>query len=291
MGSFGETLRDAREARGLSLDDVAKTTRVARRHLAALERGDLDALPAGPFAKGYIEAYAKAVGIDPRPVVEAYRAEARGQGSATPGGQDRLLDELAQIVQRRSGGAEPARPVAKGRLRLVMASCAVALLATFGWLALRDYRGRVAPAAAAPAPAPLPPRAMSAASPSPQSHATPAPSPRRPNPDIAISDSGVGTGVEDHRLVGAAEEFREGREVVFWTRVVGGRPGDVVYHVWLHEDRGVARTPLTIGGADWRTFSRRPLPPGARGRWTVEARGLDGRLLARRQFVCMAAER
>jgi hypothetical protein len=101
----------------------------------------------------------------------------------------------------------------------------------------------------------------------------------------------VGTGVENHRLVGAAEEFREGREVVFLTRVVGGDPGDVIYHLWLHEGRGVARIPLTIGGDAWRTFSRRPLPPGARGLWTVEARGLDGRLLARRQFVCTAAER
>lgn len=289
MGSFGEALRDAREARGLSLDDVASTTRVARRHLAALERGDLDALPAGPFAKGYIEAYGKAVGIDPRPVIEAYRAEARRKSSATPGGQDRMLDELAQIVNRRSGAAEPRRPVAKGRLGIVFGSCAVALLATFGWLALRDDTGHDAPAAA-PSPTAAA-RAKSAPAPSPAGHATPAPSPRRPNPDIAVSDSGLGTGVENHRLVGAAEEFREGREVVFLTRVVGGDPGDVIYHVWLHEDRGVARIPLTIGGAVWRTFSRRPLPPGARGHWTVEARGLDGRLLARQQFVCMAAER
>ena len=127
------------------------------------------------------------------------------------------------------------------------------------------------------------PDRSTAASPEP----TPRPQRPSPNPDITIPDSGVGTRVENHRLVGAGDEFPEKSEVVFWTRVLGGKPGDVVYHVWLHEGQGVARIPLTIGGSHWRTFSRRPLPQGTTGRWAVEARGVDGTLLARQAFLCV----
>jgi cytoskeletal protein RodZ len=303
VSSFGEMLKDAREARGLSLDRVVEATRVARHHLVALENGDLEALPAGPFAKGYIEAYGKAVGIDPRPVIEAYRAEARHRAGGTGGAQDRTIEELAQIVHRRTGATSGTARTAAFRNPLVLGSCAAAALVIGGWLLLRGGardEGGVGPPPTSAPDAESPPRSeaspLPGAAPAPDrgakapSREEPTPAPR-PNPDIAISDSGVGTGVENHLLVGPGAEFPEGSEVVFWTRVVGGRSGDVIDHVWLHEGRGIARIPLTIGGSPWRTFSRRPLPQGAAGGWTVEARGLDGRLLARQDFVCVSARR
>jgi len=313
VGSFGQTLKDAREARGLSLDEVAKTTRIARHHLEALEKGDLDALPAGPFAKGFIEAYAKALGLDPRPAVDAYRREAKKRGAGTPEAEERMLDELAQIVDQRTGGAADRGQGATRWGAILIGSGVVVALAIGAWLLVRDGSPREAPAASlspstsaaesakpestdaagteaprevAPARTPTPGPTASA-----RGEPTPTPAPPRPNPDIAVSDSGVGTGVKSHQLVGAADEFVEGTEVVFWTRVVGGRPGDVIHHVWLHEGRGIARIPLHIGGSPWRTFSRRPLPQGSAGRWTAEARDVDGRLLARQEFVCVAPSR
>ena len=125
------------------------------------------------------------------------------------------------------------------------------------------------------------------AAPAPAPEATPDVAAARANPNIRIPESGVGTGVENHRLVGAGDRFPEGSEVVFWTNVVGGDSGNVIHHVWLHEGRGIARIPLTIGGLSVAHLSRRPLPPGAAGRWVVEARGLDGRLLARQGFLCV----
>jgi len=83
----------------------------------------------------------------------------------------------------------------------------------------------------------------------------------------------------------------EGSEVVFWTLVVGGRPGDSIRHVWFEDGRAVMRADLDIGGAHWRTYSRLGLPRGATGPWTVEARDPEGRLLARQEFLCVPAER
>lgn len=62
--STGEQLKQAREAKGLSLDDVASQTRIPIRHLQAIEREDWDALPAPTYAVGFARNYANAVGLD-----------------------------------------------------------------------------------------------------------------------------------------------------------------------------------------------------------------------------------
>ncbi|MEJ7926290.1 RodZ domain-containing protein [Sphingobium sp. AN641] len=64
MDGPGATLRRAREALGLSLQDIAIRTRVAQRQLEAIERDDYEALPGIPYAIGFARAYARAVAID-----------------------------------------------------------------------------------------------------------------------------------------------------------------------------------------------------------------------------------
>ena len=60
---FGICLRRAREARSLSLGDVAATTKVPRSSLELLEAADLAQLPAEVFVRGFIRSYARAVGV------------------------------------------------------------------------------------------------------------------------------------------------------------------------------------------------------------------------------------
>ncbi|HKY80746.1 MAG TPA: RodZ domain-containing protein, partial [Sphingobium sp.] len=60
----GAKLRAAREAQGLSLQDVATRTRIAQRQLEAIERDDYSALPGIPYAVGFARAYARAVELD-----------------------------------------------------------------------------------------------------------------------------------------------------------------------------------------------------------------------------------
>jgi transcriptional regulator with XRE-family HTH domain len=60
---FGEWLRRAREARGLTLDSIIDQTRIPRRHLEAIEHGDLSYLPEF-YERAEIRAFARAVGVD-----------------------------------------------------------------------------------------------------------------------------------------------------------------------------------------------------------------------------------
>ena len=87
-GHVGAALRRAREGLGLDVDDIAQATRVRPAHLTALEAFDLDALPARPFAIGYVRAYALALGLDPDAVVGRFRLEAPTADAAlrAPGG-------------------------------------------------------------------------------------------------------------------------------------------------------------------------------------------------------------
>jgi cytoskeleton protein RodZ len=64
LATFGEFLRDARERRGLTLQEIARETRIPFRHLDALEHGHLDEVPSGMYRRAEIRAYADAVGLD-----------------------------------------------------------------------------------------------------------------------------------------------------------------------------------------------------------------------------------
>lgn len=71
-GSFGAWLRRQREAREISLREIAETSKISLRYLEALEQDRFELLPAPLFAKGFLREYAKFVGLDPDEVVNYY---------------------------------------------------------------------------------------------------------------------------------------------------------------------------------------------------------------------------
>ena len=63
--SFGRYLRQERELRGVSLEQIAEQTRIGVGNLRALERDELARLPARVFLLGFVRSYAEAIGLDP----------------------------------------------------------------------------------------------------------------------------------------------------------------------------------------------------------------------------------
>lgn len=62
----------ARQARGLSLLDIFHATRVSMINLTAVENGDFHLLPPPVYTRNFIRKYARAVGIDEKPLLERY---------------------------------------------------------------------------------------------------------------------------------------------------------------------------------------------------------------------------
>ena len=63
ISELGDILRRTREERGLSLDDVAKDTKIPRSHLLAIESGEMDRLPGRIFARFFIKEYLSYLGL------------------------------------------------------------------------------------------------------------------------------------------------------------------------------------------------------------------------------------
>jgi transcriptional regulator with XRE-family HTH domain len=294
-GAFGDLLRRSREGRGIALGAVASKTRIAPHHLEALERGDLAALPAGPFGRAYVRAYAEALGVDPEPILEAYRLQERERGFGTPESERRMLEELSHLVARGAAHAGGRRARLDPRTAVLGAAVVVGILVALGGFLARNHlrernhareRNDVREAAAQTPPPPPTPVASPGAPP-PARPQRPEPAAASPPTDsLQVSAFGTGAGVVDRRLVGRSDRFTEGSRVVFWTEVLGGRPGHVIRHVWFQEGRAVMRANLAVRGPYWRTHSTLTLPRGSAGGWTVEARTSDGRLLARNDFLC-----
>ena len=84
MGSFGDRLRREREMRGVTLDEISASTKIARRHLEALETEHFDSLPGGVFNRGFVRAYARFLGIDEDQAVADYVSASDEQSQPEP---------------------------------------------------------------------------------------------------------------------------------------------------------------------------------------------------------------
>ena len=83
MTELGEKLKEARQARRVSLREIEAATKISVGALESLERGDYAKLPGGIFSRSFVRAYADAVGLDADAVVEEFAADfARWQKEA-----------------------------------------------------------------------------------------------------------------------------------------------------------------------------------------------------------------
>ena len=76
MPALGERFRAAREARGLSLSDVAEQIRIRSVYLSAIEDENWSAIGAPVYARGFLRTYARFLGLDPEETVAEFNEQA-----------------------------------------------------------------------------------------------------------------------------------------------------------------------------------------------------------------------
>ncbi|MDQ7857368.1 MAG: helix-turn-helix domain-containing protein [Armatimonadota bacterium] len=184
---IGAALRAARAERGLSLAELQARTKIRARYLSALEEERFADLPPYPFARGFVQAVAVELGLDPAPLLDRL--------SAAVGG----ADQRAAGWQRLDSAIEPA--VRPSRLRR-LAMWAIGVVVVVGGALMIYFAQQLrelsrpatpvtAPQAATPAPAPAAgaPVEPAAAAPSPE-----APGSRNEPPARADSPTAPGSG-------------------------------------------------------------------------------------------------
>ena len=295
MTTIGERLRHERESREKTLEQMRDATGIGVTFLDALEKDDFNALPGRAFGKLYIRAYGEALGFDPQPLVDAYDREQR----LVPDDGRRWRPEPIEEQEEPAAGTEaepeaepePVAPVVKdeapspSRPRLAaLAVIGVAAIATILYLAGRRPPREPTPNAppVAPAAVPTPPDPQPA--PPPAVEPPRVPPPPAPGARLRVTESGVGRRVVRGRLEGGSDRFAPGGAVWFQTRVLGGRAGESIRHVWSFNGRAEQSIVLRLGASDWRTHSNKTIYKV--GAWTVEARDADGNVLASAAFNC-----
>jgi cytoskeletal protein RodZ len=178
--TVGARLREAREKRGVSLRQIANTTRISVMSLEALERSDLSRLPGGIFTRAFIRTYAQEVGLDPDRIIEDFIAELPPESAAA----------AARPVAMEDGDAlESDRKAVTTAVKLVLVSLPIAaFLIYYGMQRGRRPAAAPAPAATATGESAAPAPATSSAIAPPVADATviiPAPAAAAPAPTPA----------------------------------------------------------------------------------------------------------
>ena len=70
---IGKLLRNARVEAGFSIVQIAEMTRITKSHITALEANDFESLPGAAYIPGFIRNYCKMVGLDSKPLIDAYK--------------------------------------------------------------------------------------------------------------------------------------------------------------------------------------------------------------------------
>ncbi|WP_449540080.1 RodZ domain-containing protein [Ferdinandcohnia sp. Marseille-Q9671] len=95
MSELGSRLREAREKRELSLDDVQQMTKIQKRYLVGIEEGNYNVMPGKFYVRAFIKQYAEAVGLNPDEIFEEYKSEIPGTTN------DEIPEQISRVQSRR----------------------------------------------------------------------------------------------------------------------------------------------------------------------------------------------
>jgi len=126
MSDLGKKLKEAREAQKLSVSEISLSTKIGARMIKALEEGDHKALPALPFAKGFVRSYAAYLKLDQDEMVRIFLEE-MGEGLAPAPTPEEIEEKEAAVsssasVEALSSGSSFSRfMILGGVLALILA--------------------------------------------------------------------------------------------------------------------------------------------------------------------------
>jgi len=82
--TLGTYLRTERERKNISLEAIARATKITLKNLEALERDEFHLLPPPVFVRGFLRAYAQHVGLDGQKILEMYERQTKGGDLSLP---------------------------------------------------------------------------------------------------------------------------------------------------------------------------------------------------------------
>lgn len=103
--------------------------------------------------------------------------------------------------------------------------------------------------------------------------------------ETSVEDIQICTSIDDRTPVGSGTSFPGDVEKLYcFTKIMSSQDEGSVFHVWLHNDRVMARIELPLKAKTWRTWSSKKILPSWTGKWRVDVESIHGFLLASKEF-------
>ena len=137
IGTIGQKLESARQAKGVTVSEAGRATKILSKFIEAMEADDFGVLSAPVYAKSFIKMYAQYLGMDARPLVDEYvsqhsgstlpqlsdevrqnlstldhvSSESNGNSSVSSGAGGNIFGGVNEAISRLSGGGFPLKIV------------------------------------------------------------------------------------------------------------------------------------------------------------------------------------
>ena len=95
MTELGARLKEARLAKGYSLEDLQEITKIQKRYLIGIEEGNYSIMPGSFYVRAFIKQYAEAVGLDPEELLDQFKKDVPGTQN------EEVVQSYAQSPSRR----------------------------------------------------------------------------------------------------------------------------------------------------------------------------------------------
>ncbi|WP_230177467.1 RodZ domain-containing protein [Peribacillus sp. Bi134] len=131
LTELGNRLKEAREAKGLSLEDLQELTKIQKRYLIGIEEGNYSMMPGKFYVRAFIKQYCEAVGLDSEEIFEQYKSEVPSVYS------EELPEQLSRVQSRKTIPAGDSKVVEM--LPKILAVVLVIGAAVLIWVLVSNY--------------------------------------------------------------------------------------------------------------------------------------------------------
>ncbi|MFS0763233.1 helix-turn-helix domain-containing protein [Peribacillus phoenicis] len=131
LTELGNRLKEAREAKGLSLEDLQELTKIQKRYLIGIEEGNYSMMPGKFYVRAFIKQYCEAVGLDSEEIFEQYKSEVPSVYS------EELPEQLSRVQSRKTIPAGDSKVVEM--LPKILAAVLIIGAAVLIWVLVLNY--------------------------------------------------------------------------------------------------------------------------------------------------------
>ncbi|MER2115850.1 MAG: RodZ domain-containing protein [Solibacillus isronensis] len=122
LTELGARLKEARLARGYSLDDLQNITKIQKRYLIGIEEGNYTIMPGSFYVRAFIKQYAEAVGLDADEVLTEYRKDIPEMQ------KEEVAQSFTQSPSRRNMKATSSNKMNEAMPKLIVALFAIVII-------------------------------------------------------------------------------------------------------------------------------------------------------------------